>query len=571
MIKILVIEDEKKIRENLVELLLEEKFTVLEAENGAIGVELARLERPDLILCDVMMPELDGYGVLEKLRSDYPEIGTIPFIFLTAKGDRKDLRQGMSLGADDYLTKPCSQDELLGAIETRLQKQEDRVAPYTRALKRAASQLNHLVNYDPITNLPNRLLLRERFNQILRTQRSKNADQSGVVPVLVLGLDRFDRIEENLGYSSGEELLKAVAKRLSNSLTAGDTVAHLDKDRFVIILGKSCQKQHAFAVAKMMLDRCREPLSIEGQEVFLTASIGIGFYPRDGQDLEKILQGALGGMKTAQQQGGNKYQCYTAALKRDDLLGTEASLHYALEREELEVWYQPQVSLKDGKIVGAEALLRWQHPEQGLVSPAKFIPIAEETGLIVPIGQWVLQTACQQAKIWQAMGYADLRIAVNLSARQFQQPDMRRNLVDICLSTGLDPKYLELELTESTVVQNPEVAIATLQALKTLGVQLALDDFGTGYSSLSYLQKFPFDILKIDREFIHKSTVNKKNQALTTAIIQMAHNLDLKVIAEGVEREAERKFLCQQHCDEMQGYLFSRALTAKGFQQLLFS
>ncbi|MBO1351848.1 MAG: EAL domain-containing response regulator [Hormoscilla sp. GUM202] len=319
MKKILVIEDEEFIRENLVEMLLDEKFTVLEAENGAIGVELARQERPDLILCDVMMPELDGYGVLSKLRSDYPEIGTTPFIFLTAKGDRKDLRQGMSLGA------------------------------------------------------------------------------------------------------------------------------------------------------------------------------------------------------------------------------------------------------------GAEALLRWQHPERGLVSPAKFIPIAEETGLIVPIGQWVLQTACQQVQVWQIMGYSDLRIAVNLSARQFQQPDLRRNLVEICLSTGLDPKYLDLELTESTVVQNPEVAIATLQELKTLGVQLALDDFGTGYSSLSYLQRFPFDILKIDRVFIHQSTVNEKNQALTTGIIKMAHQLHLKVIAEGVEREAERNLLCQQHCDEMQGYLFSRPLTAKGFQQLLFS
>jgi len=332
-------------------------------------------------------------------------------------------------------------------------------------------------------------------------------------------------------------------------------------------------KKDVAGVAQTILTSLSQTFELANQELFITASIGIALYPRDGTKIEQLLNHANTAMTQAKQHGGDQYQFYTAAFNigSSERLALQSSLRHALERQELLVYYQPQVNLKTGKIVGTEALVRWQHPERGLVSPDKFIPIAEETGLIVPIGEWVLKTACQQTKIWQDAGFKALRVAVNLSSRQFSQIDLRHQLVAILMETGLDPKYIELELTESMLVQNTEVAIRRLNALKSLGVEIAIDDFGTGYSSLSYLQQFPFDILKIDRCFIRNITENPSNSAITKAIIEMAKTLNLKLVAEGVETESELSFVCQHQCDGMQGYLFSRPLPAHEFQQLLIS
>jgi len=568
MKKILVIEDEEFVRENIEELLDAEGFDVISAENGRIGVDLAKVMIPDLILCDVMMPELDGYNVLTALRQD-SVTAAVPFIFLTAKSAKTDFRQGMELGANDYITKPFTRAELLGAIASRI-KYDDKVREhYNIELQQAKEQLNYLIHNDSLTNLPNRLSLRERFKQIQPT----DTDNEQLVTILCVGLDRFNQINENLGHAIGDLLLKAVAERLTACVEAGDTVARLDTDQFAIILATTQHKQEVGNIAQTILESISQTFALAGQEIFITASMGIAIYPRDGQEIEQLLNHANTAMVHAKQQGGDQYQYYTVAynIGSSDRLALQTTLRYALERGELQLYYQPQVNLQTGQIVGAEALLRWHHPERGLVSPDKFIPLAEETGLIISIGEWVLHTACKQTKAWQNAGFSSLRVAVNLSSRQFSQIDLRHQLVQILMETGLDPKYIELELTESMLVQNTEVAIRRLNALKALGVEIAIDDFGTGYSSLSYLQQFPFDILKIDRCFIRNITENSNNAAITKAIIEMAKSLNLKLIAEGVETEAELSFVCKHKCDGMQGYLFSRPVPAHEFEQLLTS
>lgn len=398
MKKILVIEDEQVIRENILKLLKAEGFEVTGAENGSQGLYAAVSNVPDVIICDVMMPELDGYGVLVALRSN-PVTATVPFVFLTGKADRSEMRQGMELGADDYLTKPFTKAELVGAISSRLKKQE---------------------------------AFAEQYNT-LRSQSSE----------LIQDADKLERIK--------------------------------------------------------------------------------------------------------------------------------TSLRDALERKEFQVYYQPQVNVQTGKIISAEALVRWLHPEKGLISPAEFIPAAEETGFIVQLGEWVLQTACRQMQVWENAGFSGLRVAVNLSPRQFHQPDLSSRVAQILAETGLQASSLELELTESLMVEDAESAIATLQQLKKLGVSISIDDFGTGYSSLSYLTQYPFDTLKIDRCFISNITDGCTNAAIVKAIIEMAHSLCLEVIAEGVETEAEKDFLWRYKCDIMQGYLFSPPLAAADFEQLLMA
>lgn len=580
MKKILVIEDQQAIRDNILELLEAENYEGIGAANGSVGIALAKEHIPDLILCDVMMPKIDGYGVLEALKYD-PITAAIPFIFLTAKADKLHLRQGMELGADDYLTKPCTSEDLLKAIASRLQKQATVAGRYTTALKQASQQLNHFNYYDPLTNLPNRQLLQERFNQALQRDilRQSNPDlaQAAVndeqfLPIICLSLDRFSRINETLGHSSSDSLIKGIARRLQSCLDSNDTIAHLSLEHFAILPTKMHQKKAIGDFAQTILDVISKPFLLEdGNEILITASIGISLYPHNGKSLEDLLQNATKAMNHANKLGGNYYEFYASSLSFGGYqrLALEARLSYALEREELQVYYQPQVNLLTGKIVGAEALLRWNHPELGLVSPAQFIPLAEETSLIVPIGEWVLKTACKQIKHWQNIGFPSLRVAVNLSARQFNQPNLRSLVSKTLIETGLDPEYLELELTENILLENVEVAVTRLTALKALGLQISIDDFGTGYSSLNYLQHLPFDSLKIDQCFIRNINENTKNQAIATAIIQMAHQINLKVIAEGVETEAELAFLRQHQCDDIQGYLFSRPLSAEGFENLL--
>ncbi|MEI6045334.1 MAG: EAL domain-containing protein [Chloroflexota bacterium] len=565
MKKILVIEDEEYIRSNILTLLELEGFEPLEAENGLVGVKVAREQRPDLIICDVMMPELDGYSVLADLRQDLAT-ATIPFIFLTAKAEKAELRRGMVLGADDYITKPFTKNELLEAINSRLEKQARLVQHQANEFRQLEEKLEQLTHYDNLTGLPTQRMLEKYFRLTLDQNNSVEKKRA----ILFLDLTQFALVNNSLGYASGDLLLKEVGVRLASCLDTEDLIARLQADQFAILTVSEGQSETARIQA--ILTAFAQPFTLKEKEVYITPCIGISRYPSDGDNLEILIQKASIAMLQAKKQGGNSYQFYTPDLtlaNSTDRLTLEPSLRQALERDEFELYYQPQVSLQTGEIIGLEALIRWNHPDWGLVSPVRFIPIAEETGLIIPIGEWVLRTACAKAKAWQEAGFPSLRMAVNLSARQFTQSDLSQKVVSILAETGLAPQYLELELTESLVIQDATATIATLNKLKALGISIAIDDFGTGYSSLSYLKHFPFDVLKIDRSFIQNITSDSDYAAITTAIIEMAHSLNLKVMAEGVETEAEKLFLSQHHCGGMQGYLFSRPLKADDLEKLL--
>lgn len=566
MKKILVIEDEEVLRTNIVEILEFEGFVIIEANNGFLGIKLAQEHLPDLILCDIMMPEVDGYGVLGAL-SQNPITATIPFIFTTAKASKADLRQGMNLGADDYLTKPITADELLSAISSRLKKQANFSQSYIAELKQVEEQLHHLIHYDSLTNLPNQFLLRERLNHLII-----QADyEDSLVPIFLLKLDRFNQISSILGHLVGDLLLKAVAQRLITCLGENQTIARLQVDQFAILLEPIKKKQEIANVAQTILHSLSQPFLLEEQEIFITANIGIALYPFDSKDTTTLLKYANIASDFARKQTSNSYQFYNKAINTAcaNKLLLDSKLHYALERKELQLYYQPQVELQTGKIVGAEALLRWHHPEIGVISPVDFIPIAEENGLIIPITEWVLMTACKQNKLWQLADFPPLRIAVNLSGHYFSQPNFSKRLVNILEKVDLEPKYLELELTESILIKDTDSVNVILKEMQSLGIQIAIDDFGTGYSSLSYLKKFSLNTLKIDRCFVNGIVDDEKTAALATAIIQIAHSMSLKTVAEGVETEAELSLLRHQGCDEIQGYLFSRPLPVTEFTKLL--
>jgi diguanylate cyclase (GGDEF)-like protein len=566
MIKILVIEDEELIRVSTMDLLAAEGFEVLVAENGRIGVQVAREQRPDLIICDVLMPELDGHGVIKTLRQDQ-ETATIPFIFLTAMADKVDWRRGMELGADDYLTKPFTFDELLSAIDTRLKRQASIVSHFSAELEQAKDQVEHLTYYHTLTNLPNRYLLRERFNELL----DQATGQHQAFSVLSVSLDQFERVYDGLDPSLGDLLIQAVAARLQQSLKEIAVISQWQTAQFVILLPKIAEKEAAARLARFIQEDLAQPFKVNGLQLFITASIGLCSYPADGRDIDTLVKKANAAVYQKWKTGGNVAnffvpEVHNAVLDRLEL-GTD--LHQALERSELQIYYQPQVALCTGKITGLEALIRWKHPTKGMVSPAEFIPLAEETGLIIPIGEWVLRTACLQLKKWHEKGITGINVAVNVSANQFNQLDLSRLVARILKETGLEPRYLELELTETTLVENFEKTLAILNELKETGIRLAIDDFGTGYSSLNYLKQLSFHTLKIDRGFIQDLPHNASNNIITLATLQMARQLDLKVIAEGVEKEEERAFLVEQKCDEAQGFFFYRPLPADKIEELL--
>ena len=442
-----------------------------------------------------------------------------------------------------------------------------KLAVEVRERKLAQQRLTHLAHHDSLTGLPNRVLLHDRLQLAMigaqHTQR--------LVAVMLLDLDRFKNVNDTLGHGIGDLLLKDVAQRLLKCVRAGDIVSRLGGDEFALVLPGVTHSDHISHVTQRILKRLSEPFAIESHTVSVSASLGVTMYPHDDETLEGLLKNADTAMYRAKEAGRNTCQFYSAEMhaKANKRLAMENRLRGAVDRGELLLHYQPLVDLHSGEMIGMEALLRWQDPEFGLVSPLEFIPLAEEIGLIVPIGEWVLRTACAQTRAWHTAGLVPLgRVSVNLSARQFHK-GLAGQIANILTQTQLRPSALVLELTESSLMLETDIVRETLSAIDEMGVQIALDDFGTGYSSLSYLKRFPIDVLKIDRSFVHGIPTHSDDTVITTAIISMAHSLGIKVIAEGVETADQLAFLRTHGCDAMQGYYFSKPLSTEQFAELL--
>ena len=430
-------------------------------------------------------------------------------------------------------------------------------------IKDSEEQIRSLAYYDPLTNLPNRRLLEDRL-QVALAHAHRNHSR---LAVMFVDLDRFKRINDTLGHEVGDRVLMEIANRLKHCLREDDTVARMGGDEFIIVLGDVAQEDAPAHVASRIIEALREPVVLDGRELVITTSIGISVYPEDGEDATVLIKNADTAMYRAKDEGRNSFQMYQTAMNARSLehLALEAALHHALEREELVLHYQPVVDIASGKVVAAEALLRWRHPDLGLVSPADFIPLAEETGLILPIGAWVMREACRQHRAWAKQGFELPRMKVNLSARQFRDPSLVTLISEILAETGMPAAALNLELTESVLMDESEYGIAVLARLRKLGLGLALDDFGTGYSSLAYLKRFPIDELKIDRLFVRDMERNPSDAAIAGAIVSMAHSLGQMVVAEGVETQAQLAILTASGCDMAQGFLFSRPLPADAF------
>lgn len=429
------------------------------------------------------------------------------------------------------------------------------------------AEMEFQAKHDALTELANRELLRERLAKAIG-----DAERNGTALwVVFLDLDRFKFINDTLGHDAGDVLLKVLAGRLLSATEQSDTVARLGGDEFVMVLPGQSEDAQGLSILQRIMDSVAQPLMLQDHEFFLTCSMGIAKYPSDGTTAESLIKHADIAMYRAKDMGRSTFQFYAPTMieRTLDRLSIEADLRHALERDEFIVHYQPQVSLKTGCIVGMEALLRWVHPVHGMIAPARFIGLAEEMGLIIPIGAWVIRAACIQAKAWHDAGHGELRVAVNLSARQFTQKALAQSIADVLRATGLAPHLLELELTESMVMNDVDSAITILRTLKNLGVHIAIDDFGTGYSSLSYLRRFPIDVLKIDQSFVNDLTIDADAAAIVAAVITLAHSLRLQVIAEGVETQEQLAFLRAHDCDQMQGYYFGRPLSAEGFESLL--
>jgi PAS domain S-box-containing protein len=695
----LIVDDDAMMRVLIRQTLERAGLLCHEAEHGAAALERFPRVQPDIVLLDVLMPQMDGYAACAALRA-MPSGAFVPVLMLTGLEDVESIDRAYEVGATDFISKPINwgilahrvryilrasqafrelaksragleaaqriarlgswewdithnevhwSDETYrilglepGAVVPRLEAVIDRVHPDDRAqlreairgamrtgefegrtvrvlhpeqgqrhvqlqcatscdtagtitqisgtiqdvttLKEAEQRIRYLAYYDGTTGLPNRQFFMERLQQALAHARRYHRQ----LGVLALDLDQFKRINDTLGHSAGNELLIAVSRRLSDAVRASDliaredpdrasgaeaveTIARLDGDEFSLLIIELAHYHDAAKVARRLLEELRKPFRVTGQEVFLTASVGLALHPLDGEDTETLMRNAGAAMHFAKDQGRDNYQFYSRGMNATALekLSMESQLRKALERDELLLHFQPKIGAASGAVMGMEALLRWRHPELGMVPPSQFVPVAEETGLIVPIGEWVLRMACRQNRAWQQAGYPPVHVAVNIASPHFRQGGIMDSVARALRDSGLEPQWLELEVTESMLMQGVDATLDTLFKLKDMGVRLAIDDFGTGYSSLSYLKRFPLDTLKIDRSFVKDLPRDAEDAAISKAIIAMAHSLRLAVVAEGVENAEQLAFLQQHGCDLVQGFLFSRPVPAEEFARVL--
>jgi len=577
---ILIVDDERFFG-NLLSNILQENYQVIVTRDSSEVLELLAHQSVDLILLDIVMPEPDGYTVCQQIKNSEP-YAEIPIIFLTVKSETEDEIKGFNLGAVDYITKPISPSVVKARVATHiaLSKATQKIRQHALELERLVSErtveltreiaekqkiyekLHYLANYDQLTLLPNRNLFNERLAYAYKLAKRNNSSFS----LLLIDLDRFKQVNDSLGHHIGDLLLEQVGQRLSECLRGVDTVARLGGDEFTVTLTELQKKEDASIVAQKIINDLSRPFKIHDQVIHIGSSIGITSFPDDGDSLDDMLKNADIAMYEVKNKGKNNYAFFSPSmvLHASHRMELEKDLYIALQENTLYLEYQPITELKTGVMIGAEALLRWLHPKHGQISPEKMISIAEESDLILKLGQWVLKEACHQLATWRQQGLTDLHIAINMSTRQFEGKQDCIGLIQSLLDRYQLPGHLiQLEITESLLLDDSKLVMDSLEQLKQLGIMLSIDDFGTGYSSLSYLRRFPVDILKIDQSFIRDFNLGSGDDALIKAIIAMGNSLNLKIIAEGVETQQQLDFLRAHQCDYVQGFYFSKPISAQ--------
>lgn len=557
--------DDEPIMLEIIQVLLEDAGyrNFIAVERSSQSIEMIKKTNPDVLLLDLDMPEINGYEILSSVRSstDYQHL---PVIILTASTEPEDKLKALELGATDFLSKPVDSSELVLRVRNTL---------YAKVYQ------DQLANYDSLTGLPNLKLFIERLGWGIELSKRER------VPLMVLeiGLDKFRQINETLGMYTGDEVLLTIAERLNTLIRSSDFIGHTGESvkagelarigghEFSIILSGANSIEAAYTVSKRILDAVRQPIVIDEHEIFMTASIGISVCPTDGEDVESLIKHAGSAKDFSRRQGSNNYQFFSSEMndQSKERIKMESNLRKALDNNEFELYYQPKINSETHKLVGMECLLRWNHAEQGFISPEVFIPAAEELGLIVPIGDWVLTEACQTTSEWVRSGFENLKLSVNVSPKQFDEISLKKSIASAIESSGLSPHNLVLEITESMLMGDFEHHITLLQHIVDLGVAFSLDDFGTGYSSLSYLKKFPIDELKIDRSFLTNVPEINEDNSIVKAIISMAHSLGMNLIAEGVESAEQLEFLRQHNCNIIQGFYYSKPLDKADFTEFL--
>ena len=557
--------DDEPLTMDMVQIFLEDagysNFVLV--EKSPLAMATIASKQPDVVLLDLNMPEVSGFEILSAIRAK-AELKYLPVIVLTSSTDAATKLKALELGATDFLSKPVDASELALRVRNML------------AVKAYQDQLAY---YDPLTGLPNLSLFTDRTTQALKTAEREH----GIVAVLLITLSRIKEVKQTLGQNAGDTIIEEVARRLETCMRASDSIGRIDADHiqgymsrssgdeFMLLLPGIQKTEDAAIVAKRVTEELALPIAAGKHEMVVQANVGIAAYPADGEQTSVLTRNAASAASLAAQTPDIHYQFYsqefnTRSMKRLEL---ESLLRKALENNELALHYQPKVVVATGHVYGVEALLRWHNSELGHVSPVEFIPIAEDAGLISAIGEWVLQEACRQQQQWQHAGLGELNVAVNLSVKQFHESRLTKTVQSVIDSTGINPQSLTLEVTESALIGDLEQSIRILHQLQAMGPKLSIDDFGTGYSSLSYLKQFPLDELKIDRSFIVDLQSDARDAAIVNAIIFLAQNLGMSVVAEGVELQEQLDFLRTKSCDIYQGYLFSRPLAADELEQLL--
>jgi diguanylate cyclase (GGDEF)-like protein len=560
---VLIIDDEVQIRSLLVEVL-DEMYECSAAESAEEALQALATRSFDLVISDIDMGGMSGLELVPHVHLISPDTVVV---MVSGNQDIESAIEAMRAGAFDYITKPIDLRHVEAAVERALHHSvllKERTAYKAQLeslLQLRTAEVDRLAYYDTVTQLPNRALFEDRLAKAVAIAKTSGE----TLGLLFISLDQFKKVNDSLGHGLGDSLLREFAERLKSCITESDTLARFAGDEFALLQMQIEGTKDVIETMGSLSQVLKFPFELSGHEVFTTASVGVSLFPHDSDDSQMLLKNAGAALYKAKRSGGANCQFYTKDLHEvaSRRLALETSLRRAIQKQEFLIHYQPRVSVESLAITGVEALLRWNHPQLGIVGPSEFIPLAEDTGLIVPIGEWLMRHACLQNRRWQELGYSPIQVAVNICARQFQEQDLAETIVRILDETGLEPEYLELELTESSIMQNADHAAEVLTRLKSMGIDISIDDFGTGFSSLASLKRLPIDSLKIDQSFVRDVSTDPDDAALVMAIITLAHNLRLRVIAEGVETEEQLRFLDLLRCDEIQGYLFSRPLPAE--------